>query len=258
MYKFIEYSVRNRVAYITLNKVNTGNALDKLLIQELADAMDTALKDYSTKVIVIKANGPTFCTGIDTAYHKKMQEQPYTENLHASNQIKELLKSIYHHPKVVIAQVQGDAVALGFALAYSCDFVFASTNVRMGHPEVSLGLIPAIALPILLRKTNEATARMLLLSGKLISATEALDYGLISHTCTAEQLDIKVEQFASALCLDNSTQSMAVTKKLIAQLQGMPLEDALTYAAESSAQNRLNEDSRKGIASLILQEKPRW
>src|SRR5688572_4725801 len=187
--KVVEYVVKDRVGLITLNRPEKRNALSHELVADLKEAFSNAEKDEHVKVIILKANGEAFCAGADLTYLQQLQNFSYEENLQDSNHLKELFLKIYTHPKIVIAQVQGHALAGGCGLATVCDFSYAVPQAKFGYTEVKIGFIPAIVTVFLLRKIGEARSKELLLGGELISAEQALQIGLINKIVPAEKLE---------------------------------------------------------------------
>ncbi len=152
----IETSVKDRIGYIVLNRPDKRNALSPEMVSELKLAFKKAEDNAAVKVIVLKANGESFCAGADLAYLQDLQKFSYEENLADSRHLKELFLQIYTLRKVVIAQVQGSAMAGGCGLATVCDFVYAVPESKFGYTEVKIGFIPAIVMVFLLRKIGEA------------------------------------------------------------------------------------------------------
>jgi methylglutaconyl-CoA hydratase len=258
MMSHIEYLVSDRIGFITLNRPEKRNALNSELVSELKDAFTKAASDDQVKVIVLKANGESFCAGADLGYLQKLQGFSYENNLADSNHLKELFLQIYTLKKIVIAQVQGHALAGGCGLASICDFAFAVPEAKFGYTEVKIGFIPAIVMVFLLRKIGEMRAKQLLLSGDLASAAEALQYGLINKVCTAPELSQEVLQFASHLVKTNSASAMMMTKQMIATVQSLPLNEALDYASKMNATARDTDDCKKGIGAFLNKEKFSW
>lgn len=256
--KFIEYDIKERVGIITLNRPEKRNALSHELVAELNQVFTDAGKDDRVKVIVLKANGEAFCAGADLAYLQQLQRFSYEENLQDSNHLKELFLTIYTLPKIVIAQVQGHALAGGCGLATVCDLAFAAPVAKFGYTEVKIGFIPAIVSVFLLRKIGEAKSKELLLCGELYPAEQAMQFGLINKVVPAEKLEHEVWETAQKLVENNSAQSMQLTKQMIAEVQSKTLAEALTYAAELNAHARGTEDCKKGIAAFLNKEKLKW
>jgi methylglutaconyl-CoA hydratase len=258
MYNLIEVTRKNRIFFITLNRPDKRNALNGEVVKELKKAFIDAESDDSSKVIVLRGNGAVFSAGADLDYLQQLQKNTYAENLADSSSLAELFKIIYHHNKVVIAQVEGHAIAGGCGLATVCDFTFVVPEANMGYTEVKIGFIPAIVSIFLIRKIGEQKAKELLLTGKLISSLEAKNLGLINDVIAADQIKQKVEEFAFSLCKQTSAQSLTLTKELISNVQELSLQDGLKYAAELNAKCRAESDCKKGIAAFLSKEKLTW
>jgi len=252
------YTVSQRIATISINRPEKRNALNPELVTQLTAAFVKASKDEQVKVVVLKANGPTFSAGADLAYLQQLQQNTYEENLADSENLKRLFTTIYYLPKVVIAQVEGHAIAGGCGLATVCDITFAVPEANFGYTEVKLGFVPAIVSCFLLRKTSETIAKKILLTGTLFSAQEALDYGLITFVTNAEDIALKVNNFALSLCNEASGNALMVTKQLIGQTTNPELDKSLSEAVRINARVRESEDFRKGIAAFISKEKINW
>lgn len=256
--EFIQYATKNRIGYITLNRPDKRNALSYDVVTELKEAFKQAEGDDEVKVIVLKANGKAFCAGADLAYIQQLQKNTYEENLEDSNHLRELFQHIYTMGKVVIAQIQGHAIAGGCGLATVCDFGFTVPEAKFGYTEVRIGFIPAIVKVFLLRKIGEMKAKELLLTGELIDAAQAKAYDLVNKVVPAEELEKTVDDFAQMLINKNSGQSMALTKQMIANVQSMNVEDGLNHAAEMNAKARATDDCKKGIASFLNKTPIDW
>lgn len=254
----IEFIVDNRIGFITLNRPEKRNALSYELIAELKEAFARAEADERAKVIVLKANGEAFCSGADLAYLQKLQGFSFEENIADSNHLKELFHQIYTLKKVVIAQVNGHALAGGCGLATVCDFSFAVPEAKFGYTEVKIGFIPAIVMVFLLRKVGEAKAKQLLLSGELISADEAYRLGLINRVVSSEKLTDEVLSFAQGLIASNSSHAMMLTKQMIAEVQGKNLDEALVFASQMNAKARASADCIRGVSAFLNKEKIIW
>ena len=254
----VEYSLSNRVGYITLNRPEKRNALSPAMVSELQGAFLAAEADESAKVIVLRANGDAFCSGADIAYLQQMRTFSFEENLADSQHLKKLLLHIYTSQKVVIAKVQGPAVAGGCGLASVCDFIYSSTEAKFGYTEVKIGFVPAIVMVFLLRKIGEAKSKELLLTGKLITAAMAQEWGMVNRVVEKSALETEVNLFAQQLVANTSAQSLTRTKRMIAEVQHLKLEEALDFAAHQNAEARTTEDYKKGIDAFLNKEELTW
>lgn len=258
IYQLIEYKIEDRIAYISLNRPEKRNAFNELLVNELKQAFKDAEKDNNVKVVVLAGNGKAFSAGADLDYLQSLQSYTYEENLVDSNNLKELYQHIYQFKKIVIAKVQGHAIAGGAGLATVCDFTFSVPEALFGYTEVKIGFIPAIVMVFLLRKINEAKAKELLLTGKLISAQEAQSFGIINQVVETSEINDYVHKFAVNLAATTSAQSIENTKTMINKVQEINLNDAFNYAAEMNAKGRGNDDCKKGITAFLNKEKIVW
>lgn len=256
--KFVAVNIKERVGYIILNRPDKRNALNAEFVEELKTAIKDAEQNEAIKVIVLKANGSAFCAGADLGYLKSLQSNSYEENLADSRNLMELFQLIYTLKKVVIAQVEGHAIAGGCGLATVCDFVYSVPDVKFGYTEVKIGFIPAIVSLFLLRKIGETRGKELLLSGDLIDSLEAEKYGLINKIVASIEIDEKVFIFAKRLCEQNSEQSMSLTKHLIANVQHISISEGLELAATENAKARETNDCKSGIAAFLNKENLTW
>lgn len=252
------YEVKDRIGYLTLNRPEKKNALNAAMVSDLKSQFKKAEEDDDVKVIVLRANGDVFCSGADLESLQKLQKNSHEENLQDSNHLKELFIQIYTLKKVVVAQVQGHALAGGCGLATVCDFTFAVPTAKLGYTEVKIGFVPAIVMVFLLRKIGEQKAKQLLLSGELIAGDDTVKMGLVNYMVSPETLSEEVMSFAKRLIQNNSIQSMELTKQMIAQSQSMPLSEGLDYAAEMNAKARSTSDCQRGIAAFLNKEKLTW
>ncbi len=254
----VESLIKDRIGYITLNRPEKRNALSPAMVTELKRAFTQALTDDGVKVIVLRANGEAFCAGADLAYLQELQKYSYEENLSDSIQLKDLFLEIYLSKKVVIAQVQGPALAGGCGLITVCDFVIAAHEAKFGYTEVKIGFVPAIVMVFLLRKIGEARAKDLLLTGKLVNAEAAREAGIVNRVVAKNYLESEVHEFAAQIIATASAQSLSLTKKMMVEIQQLSLEEALDYAARQNAHARGTDDCKKGIDAFLQKQPIKW
>jgi len=256
--QYIGYEAKNRIGYITLNRPEKRNALNAELVSELKQSIKLAENDINVKIIVIKASGTAFCTGADLEYLKKLQSFSYEENLKDSVSLTELYKTIYTSEKIFIAQIEGHAIAGGAGLATVCDFVFSVPDAKFGYTEVKIGFVPAIVSFFLIRKIGEAKAKELLLTGKLISAIEAKALYIFNFIEEPDEISERVETFAQNLIQNTSSDSLRITKQLIANIQNSDTDAVLNLAAETNAKSRATNDCKKGIDAFLTKKEIKW
>ncbi len=255
----IKYSVEQRIANVTLSRAEKHNALDDTMVSELSAAFTAAQKDSSVKVIILRGEGDSFCSGADLEYLQRMAKFDFNQNQEDSTVLMKLFLQVYTHRKPVVALVHGNALAGGCGLATVCDFVVAARETaRFGYTEVRIGFIPAIVMVFLIRRVGEARARELTLRGNTISAEEAMRIGLVNYVVPAMELEEYGKQLAQELIAKNSGSSMGLVKELMARVHGMSTNDALDYAANLNALTRMTDDCKKGIEAFLKKEPVKW
>jgi methylglutaconyl-CoA hydratase len=252
------YAASNRIATITLNRPAKRNALDDVMIGELATAFGHAGRDQDVKVIVLRGSGSSFCAGADLEYLSKIATFDLEENRSDSKKLANLFRTIYELRKPIIAAVDGPALAGGCGLASACDFVIASDNASFGYTEVRIGFIPAIVMVFLIKRIGEGKARELVLRGNIITALEAEAIGLVNKVVKAGQLQQTVDTLSSELIQQNSSHAMGLCKEMLSKLNGLNLLDALDFAANMNAAARMTPDCRDGIGAFLNKEKIHW
>lgn len=254
-YRCIQYEVSGPVATVTLNRPEKRNALNDRMVSELTHAFRAA-EEPGVRAVVLRANGSVFCAGADLASLERMQHNGYHENLADSRQLMELMLQMYRHPRLLIAQVEGHALAGGCGLACLCDLCYAVPEAAFGYTEVRIGFVPALVSVFLVRRIGEGRARELLLTGRLVSGDEAVAAGLV--TTLADKASIGAAVLDKALSLSRSVSGDAVarTKKLLAELQDpRPLAE---LAAVHNAEARGSEDCLRGVRAFLSGQKMSW
>ena len=258
MAPLIIYTVERQVATLTLSRPDKRNALNSAMVEALCAALDRASHEEEVRVIILTGAGKTFSAGADLAALEALQSASALDNLADSEHLASLFERIYLHPKPIIAKVHGHAIAGGCGLAAVCDFAIASTGAKLGFTEVRIGFVPAIVMVFVLRKLGEAAARDLLLRGHLITAEKAATIGLITRAVAPDFLDDTVSILASELATQTSPSAVALTKKMLAQVPGMGLQEALAYATQMNAFARGTPDCQAGIAAFLNKTDPPW
>jgi methylglutaconyl-CoA hydratase len=245
-------------ATVTLNRPEKRNALNSEVVRQLSEALKEAEANDTVRAVVLTGAGSAFCAGADLGALRAMQSASEEENLADSQALAALFKQIVELNKPVIAGINGHAIAGGSGLVAVCDFSIAVEGAKFGLTEVRIGFVPAIVGYFVLHRVGGAAARDLLLRGRLISASEAAAMGLINRVVPADELDEAVDSLVRELATETSPTAVAMTKRLLADLQGMGLEEAMQYAARLNTQARGTEDCKAGIAAFLNKTAPPW
>ncbi len=254
----IDYTTGDRVARILLNRPDKRNALHDVMVGELKAAFAAAAADEAVKVVILGARGEVFSAGADLQYLRKLQGNSPAENLSDSRSLMELFLQIYRHPKLVIACVEGHAIAGGCGLATVCDLCYATPQSLFGYSETHIGFVPALVSAFLVRKVGEGRARELLLTARRIPADEAAAMGMINGVIDKPLIAERVDQLAFSLCRNVSGDAVARSKRLLADAWGLGLEEALALAASANAEARGTADCRRGLSAFLNKEKLTW
>ncbi len=247
----IIYHSENSIAFITLNRPEKRNALGEVLIQELKQALLLAEADTDVLVVVIRAAGKDFCAGADLAQIEKISQASILENIEDASQLADLFLQIRRLGKPVIAAVHGRALAGGAGLASACDVIVAARTAQFAYTETRIGFVPAIVSVIARRNVSEKIAFEWLTSARSISPEEALQAGLINRICDENNLNEEVEKIASGY-LNVSASAVALTKRLLYQIDALSFEQSIKAAIDVNAIARMTEDCQQGISKFLV------
>ncbi|MDF0599607.1 enoyl-CoA hydratase/isomerase family protein [Psychromarinibacter sp. C21-152] len=213
-FEMLTLSRRGRRLDITLNRPEAMNAFGKVMHAELVDALRFAAGDDGSDVIVLTGAGKAFSAGGDLARIEEFQADPSEFDREAED-AKRIVFTLLDIEKPVIARLNGAAVGLGATLALLCDVIFAADHAKIGDPHVTVGLVAgdggAVIWPQLI---GFARAKEYLMTGRLLTAAEAAEIGLINHAVPAAELDARVDAFCDEL-LGGSTQAIRWTKTVV-------------------------------------------
>jgi len=255
-YKTIEVAYDGALATITLNRPDKRNAISFELIDDLLRGLDEVAKSDAI-ILILTGAGKAFCSGLDLENLKALLGRTPEQNLHDSQTMVQLFRTLYEFPKVTIAAVNGAAIAGGTGLALLCDFTLAVPEAKFGYTEVRIGFVPAIVSTFLLRQVGEKQARDLLLTGRLFDTEEAARLGLVSEIVAPADLMSRARALA-ALLLENSAASLRATKKLLTDHARAELDAQIESAVRENAAIRQTADFREGISSFLEKRKPVW
>ena len=243
-------SYNGAVGFLTLNRPEKRNALNDELIAALKSALVEADADDSLRAIVIRGAEKDFCSGADLSAVQKIAAASYEENVEDARSLAELFLLIRQVRVPVIAAVHGRALAGGCGLATACDIVLATNTARFGYPEVKIGFVPAMVAAILRRNLGEKKSFELLTQGFEFSADEAFRLGLVNELFDEEDFDAAAIEYATRYA-HVSGSAVAMTKRLLYDIDGLSFTEALAKGVEINARARMTDDCKKGIAKFL-------
>ena len=253
----IQYQLDERgVATITLNRPDIHNAFDDTVIAALTNAFTHAANDPAVRVVVLAANGKSFCAGGDLNWMRRMAGYNYDENLQDSNALADMLRTLNFLPKPTIARVQGAAYGGGVGLVACCDIAVASSNSAFCLSEVKVGLIPATISPYVVQAIGQRAARRYFTTAELISANTAHVLGLVSELVEPKELEAHVANIVTNL-LRNGPNAIAEAKRLVLDIAGREIDAAMIAdTSERIAQTRGSDEGREGLSAFLEKRKP--
>ena len=250
------YAITDRVAWITVNRPDALNALNRATVRAIAEAAHRAVSDAEVGAIVVTGAGDkAFVAGADIAEMAGLDSLGAQRFAHELNESFGVLES---SPKPVIAAINGFALGGGCELAMACHVRIAADTAKFGQPEVGLGLIPgAGGTQRLQRLIGRGRALDLILTGDMIDAGEALRIGLIERLAPAATLRDFVTAYASKLLTKSP---LAQARALDAVLSGgeVALADALRLEASLFGLCFASDDMREGTRAFLEKRKPRF
>jgi methylglutaconyl-CoA hydratase len=257
MYSTLLLECRDAVATITLNRPDKRNAVTSGMIAELQTVLDAVEKNHTTRVVILTGAGTAFCAGMDLEMLAAIAKQSPTENQEDSRRIAKMLRRIWSFPRPMISAVNGAAYAGGCGIATLCDFTLAASEAKFGYTEVKIGFLPAIVSVFLTRQIGEKRCRDLLLTGRIIDAQEAREFGLVTEVVPAEHLLDRAHELATDL-IAASPNSLTRAKHLLTSAAAPGLDHDLERAILENARIRCTPDFKEGVASFLEKRKPVW
>jgi methylglutaconyl-CoA hydratase len=255
-YTTILVSEAESIRTITLNRPERRNAMTPEMQAELIAVLEEASAG-SCRVVVFKGAGDAFCSGLDLAALKSMNEKSEADHRADAERIARLFRELYEFPKPTIAAVHGPAIAGGTGLATICDFTLATPAAKFGYTEARIGFVPALVSAFLALQIGDKRSRDLLLTARLFDATEAHRLGLVNEILAPDTLEERVQTLAQTL-IANSPESLAATKRLLAAQNKPWLDAAIAEGMAANARSRETADFKEGVAAFLEKRKPVW
>ena len=255
-YENILFEIENGIAIITINRPEKMNALNIELLDELIGAfVDCEIEDEIKAIILTGAGDKAFAAGADI---KELMQLSPLEARAQSRDTGELFSTIENFPKPVIAAVNGFCLGGGNELAMACHMRWASENAKFGQPEVNLGLICGYGgSQRLSRLIGKGRAIELLISGNMIDAQTAANYGLVNHVCPPDELIPECKKFLQKVV---TKAPLAIKYSIEAINRGLDGTLAQGIALESELFGLITatEDMREGTAAFLEKRKPNF
>jgi len=245
---------KDMIGVITLNRPEGMNTFNVPFAAGLNTALRNMDQDDEVRVVVIRAAGKHFSTGISLDEFKNKSHKEYREFIKLMD---EHNHTIARMKKPVIASVKGFALANGAGLVFACDLAVAAEDAKFGTTAINVGLIclgPAVPL---VRSIGRKKALEMVLAGDMISAPEAERLGLINKVVPSEELESATMELANKLA-KKSPLALQIGKTGIYGMSDLPYHQSLDYMGELFASLCATDDAEEGIKAFLEKRKPEW
>lgn len=250
----IDYTNDGSIAIVTLNRPERRNALSLDLMRELIRCFDEIGKDRALRAVILAAAGKVFCSGHDLTEMTGRDVQDYRELFEVCTELMAKIQSI---PQPVIAEVQGIATAAGCQLVATCDLAIASEQAGFGTPGVRIGLFCTTPMIALSRAIGRKRALEMLLTGTMVDADTAADWGLINRVVAAGELPAETRRLAEHIA-GASSLTVAIGKQAFYTQIDLDQPKAYAYAKEVMTLNNMAADAQEGISAFLGKRAACW
>ncbi|BDH55795.1 enoyl-CoA hydratase [Tsukamurella sp. PLM1] len=249
----IRTHVADGLGVLTLGAARRRNPLSLATMRAATAALESFDADPAVRVIVIRAEGLAFSAGHDLS---EMVGRTLDEEREIFAACTDLMAAVHRARQPVIAQVQGMALAAGCQLVATCDLAIAAADARFSTPGVKIGLFCSTPM-ILSRAVGRKRAMQMLLTGEMINAETAVDWGLINAAVPADQLDATVTDLAQRIAA-SSRATLAIGKRAFYDQIDRTEPDAYAAMSEVMATNAMIPDAQEGMSAFLDKRAPVW
>lgn len=246
--------LRDEVLHLILNRPDKRNALSHEMLSQLHAALIEVAADSRVRVVVLAGRGSAFCAGHDLSEMVGKTEEDYRELFALCSLVMRQFRAL---PQPVIARVHGMATAAGCQLVAACDLAVAVDSAAFATPGVKIGLFCTTPMVPLVRTIPPRAALEMLLTGKAISAQEALALGLVNRVVPADELDGAVREYTDAIRA-SSPLTVRIGKQAFYDQLALDEADAYERANEVMTGNAVCRDAQEGMEAFLHKRRPTW
>ncbi len=253
-YQNLLLDTQGPIAIVTLNRPQRRNALSLELMTELIDCLNEIGRDRALRVVLLRAAGKVFSSGHDL---NEMVGRDINEYRQVFDVCTELMTRLQSIPQPVIAEVQGIATAAGCQLVATCDLAVASDQAAFATPGVKIGLFCTTPMVALSRAIGRKRALQMLLTGEMVPAATAAEWGLINQVVPADELAERSHNLATRIA-EASSLTIALGKQAFYTQIDLDQPKAYAYAKEVMSMNALAADAQEGISAFLEKRRACW
>lgn len=245
------------VAALILARPGKHNAMNAQMIREIRAAAIELGDDASVRVVVLRAEGKSFCAGGDLRWMQDQMTADRATRAREARSIADMLGALNSLSKPLIGRLQGNAIGGGVGMACVCDIAIADEGAKFGLTETRLGLIPATIGPYVLARMGEANARRVFMNSRVFAAGEAVELGIIARAVKTEALDAAVE--AEVLPYLSCAPGAVAAAKALARKLGADVGEAqIAHSVKVLIEQWEGDEAGAGIAAFFAKETPPW
>lgn len=254
----IEFEKDHDLGIVWLNRPDIRNAFNEVMINELIRCFEWLNDADDIRIVILRGRGKSFCAGADLNWMRDVASYTYEQNYRESLNLAKCFFTIYTCRKPTIAVVHGVAMGGANGLLAACDIVIADEETTFAFSEVKIGIIPATIGPYILKRTGEAGARELMLTGKRIHGREAAYHRLVNKSLPSTEVEAYLDETISHL-RTSGPEAMSRCKELIFDLTNKKdFEREIESTARRIAEIRASKEGQEGMAAFLEKRKPRW
>ena len=249
------YEIKDRVAFLTINREDRRNAISQEMILSFLDRLREIDENKDVGAVCLTGVGEkAFCSGADLGGALSGQGE---DRLSGPRNYARLLKEMAKCPKPLVARVNGPCLAGGMGLMLSCDIVIARNDTFFCTPEVNVGIFPMMVGALLYRNLPRKKAVDMVLTGRKIPAPEAEEMGMITRAVEPDRLDTEIENTLNVLTSKSSI-GTRIGKEAFRVMSDMPLEAAVDYLCEALGRVISTQDAAEGMTAFLQKRTPRF
>lgn len=245
------------VRTLTIDRAEQRNTLDAATLDGLIDGLRQARHDDVRVVVITGAGDRAFCAGADLAGSLAEGGEDVMAQHDAVGRLRDLFAVVDDLDKPLVGRVNGHAVAGGFGLALACDIAVSVDHATFGTPEVNVGLWPFLISALILDHLGPKRTYDLTLTGRRISADEALSWGLVNRVVGDGQLDDAVDEYVDLL-VSGSPVAQRLGRRCLVETRHMTREQRYGYLHAMFDLALKTEDVKEGIEAFLQKRDPEW